>query len=39
MLTLQEFKIHLGSHWSKGTGFVEGKELDAEGEGMDEDDD
>lgn len=41
-LTYQEFKIHLGSHWSKGEGFVKGKELDevkGDGEGMDEDDD
>lgn len=36
---LQEFRIVLGSHWTKGTGFVEGEELeggDEENE-MDED--
>jgi hypothetical protein len=37
MLTLQEFRIHLGSRWTKGEGFVPGDDLDTAGEAAAED--
>lgn len=37
MLSLQEFRIHLGSRWTKGEGFVPGDDLDNAGEAAAED--